>query len=70
MPKGKGGGYGSKTGGEPMSYSHGTNKKLMGHDSKPYHINAFKAQKRDMGRIRDRPMSYRGTPDQAFDYKY
>lgn len=72
MPTGKGYSYGSSSSKSmgKKGYDHGKMKDVMGHDSTPYHINALGAQKRDMGRINQLPMQYRGTPDQAFDYKY
>lgn len=46
------------------------NMGVMGHDKQPKSCNAFKAQKKDMGRVNVKRMDYRGSPDQAFDYKY
>lgn len=43
---------------------------IMGHEKAPKSCNAMAAQKKDMGRISMKPMDYRGTPDQAFGYKY
>lgn len=43
---------------------------VMGHEKKPMKCNAFAAQKRDMRKVDDRPMDYRGTPNKAFGYKY
>ncbi len=60
MPKGKG--YKMK------GYSNG--KGVMGHEKSPSGINAFAAEKKDLGRLQLIPMDYRGTPDQAFGYKY
>ena len=45
-------------------------KGVMGHEKKPSKCNAFAAQKKDMSRIQAEPMDYRGTPEQAFGYKY
>jgi hypothetical protein len=47
-----------------------SNKGVMGHDKQPKSLNVFKSQKRDMGKVDVRSMDYRGSPDQAFDYKY
>jgi len=44
--------------------------KVMGHEKKPKKCNPFAAQKTDYGRIQHRPMDYRGTSREAFDYKY
>lgn len=68
MPKDKGYSYGSSKMDRKNNYM--SNDGVMGHDSKPYHINVLAAQKRDNGRINQLPMEYRGTPEQAFDYKY
>lgn len=67
MPKDKGYSRGTKMSGMDSGMS---GKGVMGHASKSYQVNAFSAQKRDMGRMDVLPMSYRGTPDQAFGYKY
>lgn len=42
----------------------------FGHDKSPYYVNAYAAEKDDLGRVKWRPMEYRGTPRQAFDYEY
>lgn len=80
MPKDKGYSYGSsKMDRERESmgmkdylkgYDHGKMSDVMGHDSEIYHVNALAAQKSDLGRLNQIPMQYRGTPEQAFDYKY
>jgi hypothetical protein len=44
--------------------------KVMGHEKSHRPCNAFAAQRKDMGRISPRKMDYRGTPEQAFGYKY
>lgn len=46
------------------------NMGVMGHDKKPMQCNAFAAQKKDLSRLQREPMEYRGTPEQAFKYKY
>lgn len=43
---------------------------VMGHDKMPKKTNVFAAQKRDIGRVQMKPMDYRGSPDDAFDYNY
>jgi len=42
----------------------------MGHEKKPMKCDAIAAQKSDMGKMRYEPMTNRGYPRQAFDYKY
>lgn len=67
MPKDKGYGRGTKMPGMDSGMS---GKGVMGHEKKPKYVDAYSAQKRDLGRMDWKPMGYRGTPDQAFDYKY
>lgn len=45
-------------------------KGVMGHEKKPMSCNPLKAQQADLSRLKMEPMDYRGTPKQAFDYKY
>ena len=68
MPKDKGYSRGTKMSG--MDNNSVGGKGVMGHASKSYTVDAFAAQKRDMGRMDVLPMCYRGTPEQAFGYKY
>ncbi len=51
-------------------YSMSMGSGIMGHDKSPKEINAFRSQKRDLGRMQVRPMEYRGYPDAAFAYEY
>lgn len=51
-------------------YKEGMMGKVMGHEKDPKKVNSFAAQKRDLNRVDMKPMDYRGTPEQAFDYKY
>ena len=43
---------------------------VMGHDKQPKSCNGMAAQRRDMGRVDERKMDYRGTSEKAFGYKY
>ncbi len=43
-------------------------KGVMGQASKPYHVNP--CPNYDIKRVQERPFDNRGTPQQAFDYKY
>ena len=52
------------------SYGMKSGKGSMGHEKSPSKCNAFAAQKKDLSKVQRLPMDYRGTPDQAFGYKY
>jgi len=43
---------------------------VMGHDKPPKKCNPYMAQKSDLGRLKMKPMDNRGTPKEAFNYKY
>lgn len=45
-------------------------KGVMGHEKKPYKCDAYAAQKKDLGRLKKEPMTNRGYPQMAWDYKY
>ena len=69
MPKDKG--YGQSAAKHNMKYKGGMKGgKVMGHEKKPMKCDPLMAQKSDMGKVQKRPMDYRGTPKQAFEYKY
>jgi hypothetical protein len=48
----------------------GMEGKVMGQASKPYKCDPFAAQRSDMGRLKKEPMTNRGYPRQAWDYKF
>jgi len=45
-------------------------KGVMGHEKKPKKCDPFKAQKSDMGKLNEKPMTNRGYPSEAMNYKY
>jgi hypothetical protein len=45
-------------------------KKIMGHEKNPSKCNVFSSQRRDLGRVQERPRTMRGNPEQAYGYKY
>lgn len=53
-----------------MKYANPSGKKKMGHEKMPKKCNPYKAQKADMGRLREIPHNNRGYPMQAWEYRY
>jgi hypothetical protein len=45
-------------------------KKNIGNTKMTFKCDPFAAQKSDMNKVQVRPMDNRGTPSQAFGYKY
>lgn len=43
---------------------------VMKHEKMPHKCDVFAAQKSDMGKMKIEPMTNRGYPKQAWDYKY
>jgi len=44
--------------------------KVMGHDKQPMKCDAFAAQKGDLGRLNMLPKEHKGSPKEAYAYKY